>query len=366
MDDLAIIVVSYNDARWLRPCLRTVFEHAGSVTLDVVVADNESTDGTRQVVEHEFPQARVVTCKNKGFAHGNNRALMTCDARYVLFLNPDTEILEGTFAELIRALDERPSVGLVGVKQVTLDRQLYPTIRRFPNAARALGEALGSEGFPFRARWLGERELNMEAYSSECACDWTSGSFMLARREAIESAGFLDERFFLYSEETDFCYRIKQAGWEIRHLPLMTVLHHANKVGISPKMEAQNAFARLQYAAKHFSPIHRAAYAGALCVRYLLRSILPGTGPQLGSERRAASRRALRVILRRDGSPFGPPPDRAVAIRTKEATALAEGQEALRTREDRTLSQAARQECHRAAPTARPARNPVATNQYEG
>lgn len=307
--DLAIVVVSTNEAHWLRPCLESIFRHAGSIRLDVVVADNESTDGTRELVEREFPEARVVTCENRGFAHANNRGLMTCDARYVLFLNPDTEVLDGTFEDLVRALDERRSVGLVGVKQVTADGELFPTVRRFPNVVRALGEALGSERLPFSAAWLGERELRIERYEEELPCDWTSGSFMLARREALDSAGFLDERFFIYSEEPDLCLRMKQAGWDVRHLPLMTIVHHADKAGVNPKLVAQDAYARMQYARKHFSRLHRTAYAGALCARYALRAAFAGRTA------RAAARRALAVTLGRAEPPFGRPPGTAVAPR---------------------------------------------------
>src|SRR2546430_503845 len=92
--DVAIIIVSTNEAKWLEPCLSTVFAHAGGAELDVVVVDNESTDGTRELVETRFPKARVVASENKGFAHANNRGAMTCTARYVLFLNPDTEIVD--------------------------------------------------------------------------------------------------------------------------------------------------------------------------------------------------------------------------------------------------------------------------------
>ena len=95
MDDIAIITVSTNEAHWIRPCLSTVFAHTGPVQADVVVVDNQSSDGTAELVAAEFPQARVVPSQNRGFSHANNRALMTCDARYVLFLNPDTEIVEG-------------------------------------------------------------------------------------------------------------------------------------------------------------------------------------------------------------------------------------------------------------------------------
>jgi len=310
MQDLAVIVVSTNEANWLQPCLSSVFEHAGPISLDVVVADNESTDGTRELVEREFPGARVITCTNRGFSHANNRGIMATNARYVLLLNPDTEVLEGTFAHLVNDLDDRSTVGAVGVKQVTPDGALFPTVRRFPNALRAWGEALAYERWPFGSQLIGERELDLERYNHELECDWTSGSFLLLRREALESAGFLDERFFIYSEETDLCLRVKRAGWEVRHLPCMTILHHAGKAGLSPKVAAQEAFARLQFARKNFSPLHRTAYVAALYTQHLLRAGFP-----LGAERRAASRRALRVLIGREGSPYMPPPPHGVVAR---------------------------------------------------
>src|SRR5215467_14417492 len=128
MHDLAIIIVSTNEAHWLDANLRSVHEHAGELSLDIVVVDNASTDGTAEFVAREFPDARTVRCANHGFPHANNRALMTVDARYVLLLNPDTEILEGNLAELVAELDERPTLGLVGVRQVGPDGSLHPTI----------------------------------------------------------------------------------------------------------------------------------------------------------------------------------------------------------------------------------------------
>jgi N-acetylglucosaminyl-diphospho-decaprenol L-rhamnosyltransferase len=301
MHDLAVIIVSTNEAHWLRPCLSTLYANLGSVKTDVVVADNSSTDGTRELVETEFPEARVVTCTNYGFGHANNRGLMTTDARYVLFLNPDTEIRTGTFEELVAYMDAAPHVGLVGVKQITADGELFPTIRRFPNAVRAVSEALGSERYPIRSSWMGERELDLRRYENEVSCDWTSGSFMLARREALIGAGIFDERFFLFSEETDLCLRIKQAGWEVWHVPHMTIVHHAQKAGASPKLAAQDALTRRQYSKKHFSPAHRALYLAALAFGYGLRSV----GPR--RERRSASRAALASLFGLTRPPFRDP-----------------------------------------------------------
>src|SRR5438128_2271821 len=104
--DLAIAIVAIpNQKHWFETCLPTIREHAGDISLEIVIAENGSTDGTRELLERDFPWAGIVACENRGFAHGNNCALMACDARYVLFLNPDTEILDGTFADLIAELD---------------------------------------------------------------------------------------------------------------------------------------------------------------------------------------------------------------------------------------------------------------------
>jgi GT2 family glycosyltransferase len=311
--DLAVIIVSTNEAHWLEPCLRTVFERAGGARLDVVVADNESTDGTRDLVESRFPRARVISCPNRGFAHANNRAAMTCSARYILFLNPDTEIVGGTFGDIVTRLDARPDVGLVGVKQLLGDRTLTPTIRYFPSVTRTVCEALGSERWPLRPRWVGERDLDFSRYDADVDCDWTSGSFMLVRREALLGAGMLDERFFIYSEEPDLCLRLKRAGWRVQHLPAMTIIHHSGKAGVRPKMIAQDAYARLQYARKHFSRPRRAAYVSAVFAYHAIRATLPVGGGDHRAAKRAAGRRAMRTLVGLEPPPFGAPPKTAIA-----------------------------------------------------
>lgn len=312
MHDLAVIVVSTNDSEWLTPCLSSVYARAGDLALDVVVADNESTDGTAELIRDEFPAARVVRCRNRGFGHANNRAVMTCDARYVLFLNPDTEIREGTLSALISNLDGRPEIGLASVRQVTPNGAVYPTIRRFPNALRAAGEAIGSERFPRSLGWLGPRVLDTNLYDREVDCDWLTGAFMVVRKEALLAAGVFDERFFMSSEEVDLAYRIKQAGWRVVHLPQLTILHHVHMgKPLGERMEAQYAFARRQYAEKHFSPVHRAIYMSAVKARYRLRlmlGLLPGADPY----RRNCSRRALRTLRGIEPPPYGAPSLRAV------------------------------------------------------
>jgi N-acetylglucosaminyl-diphospho-decaprenol L-rhamnosyltransferase len=306
--ELAVVIVSY-DPKWLEPCLRTLLPTLGGVDAEVVVVDNSPQPGTAAMLAGPFPSVHVMRVPNHGFAHANNRGIEACTGRYVLLLNPDTEILEGDFAALVAAMEERPRLGLAGVRQVTADGTLWPTIRYFPSVGRAVGEALASERWPRRPRWAGERELDPAAYEREFPCDWTSGSFMLVRREALLAAGLLDERFFLFCEETDLCLRIKEAGWEIAHLPSMTIVHHAGKEALAPRLVAQDAFARGQYARKHFTGASRSAYLGAVMARHLVRAA--GSGSETGP-RRAAARAALRVLAGRSGAPFEAPPATAV------------------------------------------------------
>lgn len=296
---LAVVIVSANSADWLRPCLRTLYERAGNVDLDVVVVAAGCTDDTVALVEREFPAARAIVCENHGFAYGNNRGLETVGADWVLLLNPDTEIRDGTLAALLDAARSHPSAGLVGVRQITADGRLFPTIRRFPSVSRQLFEALGSERFPFHASWLGERELDLDVYERDVACDWTSGSFMLIRSEVLAQVGALDERFFLYCEETDLCLRITQAGWEIRHLPDLTILHHAGKAGYDTRFEAQAAFAKRQYMEKHFSRPRLVAATGALGLGYAIRAVL-----SRNPARRSSARAALATLFGLRAPPF--------------------------------------------------------------
>jgi len=290
MDDVCVIIVSHNGKRWLDGCLGTLFAAAGELAFDVVVVDNGS-DGSAAYVEEWFPQARTMRCENRGFGAANNVALATADARYVLFLNPDTEFLDGSLEALVKTLDQKPDVALAGVRQLGSDDRLAPSMRRFPSTLNMLAEALAIERLPVARLFLGERVVDPARYERESACDWTSGSFMLVAREALDGRGF-DERFFLFSEETDLCRRLKDEGWRVIHSPLLTIRHFESERSATPRMEAQAAYARLQFAHKHFARV--APYRWAMILRYALRS------------RREAARAALATLLK-DRPPIAAP-----------------------------------------------------------
>jgi GT2 family glycosyltransferase len=266
--DLTVAVVTYNGRELALAALRSALASAGPIAVEWLVVDNGSTDGTPEAIERELPEVRVLRAPNLGFAHGNNVALRHATGRYVLLMNPDVEIERGTLSRLVAALDERPEVGAAGVLQRGTDGALLPSIRRFPSPARDLGEALFAPRWPVLRR-MQELDLDFDSYSRERPADWVSGAFLIARHEAVARVGPLDERFFLYSEEIDWCYRIRAAGWDIRHLPVMEITHHCGPT--TPGRVAEECHSRILYARKHFGPVRAAGIRAALGLKHALR-----------------------------------------------------------------------------------------------
>jgi GT2 family glycosyltransferase len=299
--DVCAIIVSHDSREWLDAALGSLAAHTGEVSLEAIVVDN-GDDGAGEYAASRYPFVRAIQCENRGFGHANNRGLALVDARFVLFLNPDTEFVAGDLEALVTAMERMPDVGLAGLRQVNGDDALAPTMRRFPSVTRALAEALPIERIPLMRRVFGERVLDPRDYERIIECDWTSGSAMFARAAAIEEIGGFDERFFLFSEETDLCWRIHWGGWRIVHLPDATIRHHEQEHGANPRLWAQSAYARLQFARKNLR--HPRAYRMALALRYGVRTSLyslPGRGAD--TDRRDASRAALTAVLREE-APF--------------------------------------------------------------
>ena len=187
MADLAIVIVSTNEAHWIEQCLPTVFDHAGDARLEVIVVDNSSTDGTRELVESSFP--RPAWCVPPTTASDMATTAESTGQRALrAVLNPDTEVLDGTFGELVRLLDERPEVGLAGVRQFGPDGTLGPTIRRFPSVDPHARRGAVLRALAGSSAWR-ESACSTRRATSGRKSDWVSGSFMLVRREALLTPG---------------------------------------------------------------------------------------------------------------------------------------------------------------------------------
>jgi GT2 family glycosyltransferase len=322
--DLSVIVVTHNRADLALETLDSARAAAGGLEVEWLVVDSGSRDGTPDAIEAAHADVRVLREGNIGFAAANNRALELARGRYVLLLNPDVITESGTFAELIAQLDAHPEIGVASVIQSAPDGSLQYSIRRYPSAWLALGEALGVARWRPLRLWR-EEDPRGGRYDASQSVDWLVGAFMIARREAVQAVGGLDERFFLYSEEIDWCYRFKLAGWDVRHLPTMTVTHHTGEERPADLM-AQLSYAKVLFARKHYSPVRAAAIQAAHALRHALRAGVGALPPVRvrWAERAAAERRALAVLLGRTAPPFDAAPATATGPASQANTRSAE------------------------------------------
>jgi N-acetylglucosaminyldiphosphoundecaprenol N-acetyl-beta-D-mannosaminyltransferase len=291
--DLEVVIVSHRDGPWLEPCLASLADGAGACAYRTTIVEN----GGIPLPIAETPERRLLHVENHGFGAANNAGARGSAAEFLLFLNPDTELVDGTLERLVRAMRERPDVGLVAVRQVAGDGTLWPSLHRFPSVSRALAAVLASEQWPRFGARLGERVLDAGAYERAGPFDWTTGAAFAVRREAFEAVGGFDERFFLFSEETDLCKRIHDGGWAASVEPGVTFVHHAGKAGVHPSREAQMAYARLQYARKHFGRMRAGSYRAVLLLHHGVRFAALRRRGATGSSSAPASALALRVLL---------------------------------------------------------------------
>lgn len=224
--DLSVIVVSWNTRELLRVCLRSVYEAAGDLLFEVIVVDNGSTDGSPEMVASEFPQA-VLTCNeaNRGFAAANNQAIQASTGRHVLLLNPDTEVRPSALTTLVRFLDERPDAGATGSLLLDPGGGMQPSCSPMPTLSRELWRLLHLDrlwpyaSYPMRG-W--SRQTPREVDVAQGAC-------LILRRGALAQAGYLDEDYFIYTEEVDLCHRIRGCGWKVYWVPTAEVVHYGGQ-----------------------------------------------------------------------------------------------------------------------------------------
>jgi len=224
--DVSIVIVSWNTRDILRDCLRSIFRETREVSFELFIVDNASRDGSAEMVQEEFPSVKlIVNSENRGFAAANNQAIRLASGRYVLLLNPDTIVLDAAICRCVRYADAHTDIGVVGCQVLEDGHRIQRTSFSFPGPWNLLLIQSGlSRSFP-KSRLFGRPELGWWDRDTEQDVDVISGMFMLARREAIAQVGLLDEAFFVYGEETDWCYRFAQAGWRRVFTPCAKILH---------------------------------------------------------------------------------------------------------------------------------------------
>lgn len=263
MPEVSIIIVSWNAREYLIGCLMSLYEE-DLPWAEIIVVDNASTDGSPEAVEELFPDVRIIRSKeNLGFAKANNIGIMASEGKYVCLINSDVVLLGACLEVLKSRMDSDPAAGLVCPKVLNPDMTLQMTCRRFPSIKGALFSAVGLDSRNYMQH---DRVMEAEA---------VSGCFMLVRRAAIDKAGLLDERFFFYAEDKDWCRRIRNSGWKIIYLPEAKAVHYGGSSSSSApvKFYIELHKANLKYWRKHHGSARAAAYLAIVMLHQALRIV---------------------------------------------------------------------------------------------
>lgn len=226
--DLSIVIVNYNTKELLLQTLESVFMSSGIGEYEVFVVDNASSDGSCTTVQMKFPSVKLICNRvNVGFASANNQALREASGRYVLLLNSDTVVKPDTLDTMLGFMDTNLDVGAAGCKVVKPDGSLDLACRRsFPTVRNSLYHFLRLDRLFPSSRRFGEYNLTYLDENESNPVDCLVGAFMMVRREVIDEVGLLDELFFMYAEDIDWSYRIKEAGWAIWYVAETSIVHY--------------------------------------------------------------------------------------------------------------------------------------------
>jgi GT2 family glycosyltransferase len=298
MTDLSVSVVSYRTPALLRRCLAALEAERAQLDMEVTVVDNASGDGSAEMVSAEFPWVRLIrNVRNAGFGAAHNQAMRTAVGRYLLVLNSDATPAPGALRTLAEFLDAHPGVAVAGPKLRYPDGTVQSSRRRFPTLATLFLEStqlqrLSSDNAVLRRYYVADRSDDEPQ-----EVDWLVGACLCVRARAVSDVGVFDERFFMYSEEIDWCRRFRSAGWGIAYVPSAEVLHFEGASSRQDFAARDRLFqaSKLQYAAKWHGPGAERALRTYLVVEYLVRAGEEGLKMALGS--RVGERRArLRII----------------------------------------------------------------------
>lgn len=306
---LSVVIVSWNVRELLRDCLRSIERTRGELAVEVIVVDSASTDGSPAMVAAEFPQVTLIAAnENVGFPRGNNMGIAKAHGRYILLLNPDTILHENALVHMVDYLENHLDVGVVGAQLLNEDGSVQSSRRRFPTLTTAF----------FESTWLQSRapqHILHRYYALDIAddqtadVDWVMGACLMTRQEIARTVGGLDEGYFMYSEELDWCRRIKMAGWRVVYLPTAQVTHYQGKS--SEQVVAQRHIyfnrAKLRYFRKYHGRVPALILRLFLLLNYLAQMALEAGKGVVGHKRPLRWQRvhAYWLVLRSGLRPAG-------------------------------------------------------------
>jgi N-acetylglucosaminyl-diphospho-decaprenol L-rhamnosyltransferase len=292
MIDLSIVILNWNVRELLDRCLASL--RSERYVLEIIVVDNASCDDSVAMLRAKYPQvALIANAANRGFTGGNNQGIAVSRGRYVMVLNPDTEVLDDALDQLVIYLDGHPDVGAIGPQLLNPDRSLQSSRRRFPSLATALFESTWLQGVAPQ-RILTQYYMDDVPVSPAHEVDWLNGACTVFRRVVLDRVGVYDEHnFFMYSEELDLCRRVKEAGWQIVYLPEAQVVHY---VGQSSQQAVAARHIHFQTSKVHYFRKWHGAWPANVLRLFLLSQYLWQIGLEhakglLGSQRELRKQR---------------------------------------------------------------------------
>lgn len=278
MLDLSIIIVNWNTRDYTAKCLRCVESTVKKISYETFVVDNNSSDGSQDMVRRDFPTVKLVAnTENVGFARANNQAMKLAQGRYVLLLNSDAFVKENTLDHMVQFMDEHPDAGMAGCKLLYEDGSLQPSCFTFPTLLTELYIALGLNTLFPKSKIFGQYAMTDWDFNDTRPVDVIMGAFMLVRAELIPKIGMMDEAFFMYSEEVDWCYRFQQAEWKVYFCPDVETVHLWGGSSKVVKVETLQRLyrARVQFFRKHYGQLSAFLFK-LIIIFYALVRVGPG------------------------------------------------------------------------------------------
>lgn len=261
--DISVVIVNWNTRDLLLDCVESLFAETRESSLEIIVVDNASRDGSMEALAARFPQTvRIANTENAGFARANNQGLAVARGRYLCLVNSDVKALAGVLDRLRAFLESRPDVGAVAPRTVGRDLKLRRNCREFPSLRNEICQALFLDRlFPSR-RFFRSRSMRDYDYASQSEIEALSGCFLMVPRSVQETVGGLDERFFIYAEDVDWCKRIREAGWRVIYFPEAEAIHYGGSSSATERVRFNLEIlkAHLQYWRKHHGRLATALF----------------------------------------------------------------------------------------------------------
>jgi len=277
--DLSIIIVNWNTRELLLQCLRSITAQIAAYKSEIIVVDNASGDGSVEVVRSEFPAVTlIVNEQNLGFAKANNLGLRECTGRYVFLINSDVVLRDGCMSSLYEYMEQHPEIGVLGPKILNGDLTLQESCKEFPTIWNSLCRALALDSAFPNCRLFSSQLMRYWSHNDIRSVDILSGCFWMVRREALKTVGPLDEQFFMYAEDKDWCKRYWKSGWSVDYYPPAEAIHlaAASSARDPIRFYLEMNRANLRYWKKHYGWFQQFAIRGIMLLHDSLRILGAG------------------------------------------------------------------------------------------